>query len=77
VLTVFGLSMPFISEISEKAGNPPADSDSTAMGIGILFGWIPALLFAWIGKWIKYWYMVFMLKREPKKDEIIYNTKRP
>ena len=50
VLTVFGLSMPYINQLSEKMGNPPRDSDSNAVVIGIFFGWLPALLFAWIGK---------------------------
>jgi len=71
VLAVFGLSMPYIVHLSEKAGYAPADSDGTAMGIGILFGWLPGLLFAWIGKWINYWYTMFMMKRRFQEDIVV------
>ena len=63
--------MPYMVQLSEKAGNPPADSDGTAMGIGIMFGWLPALLYAWIGKWLHYWYWTFVLKRSPEEDIVI------
>lgn len=72
VWTIFTLSMPGIVQLHENAGYPVGNSDPVGeMGFAVVFGWLPGLLFAGIGKGVNYLYRKLRGKQKHQEDIVV------
>lgn len=52
VVFLFGISLPYWAEIRERATGEPTDIMCGGFVLGILTGWLPGLMFAYVGKFL-------------------------